>query len=128
MIRQPSSMAILYRWHRAAVLGDAPPIHEGLPECGWYRTRLVKGGPWVPVEIRVEREIDPETGELTAPERLVAIVDGMRRDPVKVWTFLTPITRAEHADLIHRRQAVPEMAATMAKFSTSTLANMRPQR
>jgi len=128
MIRQPSSMADLYRWHRAALAGDAPPVHEGMPECGWYRTRLVKGGPFVPVEIKVEREICAETGELLGPERLVAVVDGLRRDPGRIWTYLTPITRAEHDDLIQRRHFIPEMAATMAKLSPATLANMRPQR
>lgn len=128
MMRQPSPMAALYAWHRAALAGDAPPVHEGLPECGWYRTKLVRGGPHVPVEIKVEREICPESGELLGPERLVAVVDGMRRDPASIWTFLTPISRAEHDDLILRRHFVPEMAATMAKLSPATLANMRPQR
>lgn len=116
MIRQPSTMSQLYRWHRQAVAGEAPPIHEGHPECGWYRTRLVRGGPFVPVEIKVEREIDPETGELAGPERLIAIVDGMRRNPESIWTFLTPITRDEHAALIERRHSIPAMAATMAKI------------
>lgn len=116
MIRQPSTIAQLYGWHRAAIAGDAPPIHEGHPECGWYRTRLVKGGPWVPVEIKVERQIDPETGELTGPERLIAIADGMRRNPESLWTFLTPITRDEHAALIERRHSIPAMAATMARI------------
>lgn len=128
MIRQPSTMAQLYGWHRAAVSGDAPPIHEGEPHCGWYRTRLVKGGPFVPVEIRVEREIDQETGELAGPERLIAIVDGMRRNPESLWTYLTPVTRDEHAALIERRRIAPSMAATMAPIITTNLATMRPNR
>lgn len=116
MIRKPSTMRQLYEWHSAALAGLSPPIHDGIPECGWYRTTLVKGGPYVPVEIRVEREIDLGTGELTEPERLVAIVDGDRRDPCGIWTYLTPITRAEHSALIERRAAIPAMAATMAKL------------
>lgn len=128
MIRQPTPMSILFAWHRAAVAGEAPPMHEGHPECGWYRTRLVKGGPWVPVEIKVERRIDPETGELAGPERLIAIADGMRRNPESLWTYLTPITREEHAALIERRRIAPSMAATMAPIITTNLATMRPNR
>lgn len=128
MIRQPTPMSVLFAWHRAAVAGEAPPMHEGHPECGWYRTRLVKGGPWVPVEIKVQRQIDPETGELTGPERLIAIADGMRRNPESLWTYLTPITREEHAALIERRRIAPSMAATMAPIITTNLATMRPNR
>ncbi len=72
-------MKQLYAWHSAVLAGQAPPIHDGLPEAGWYKTRFAKGGPWVAVEIRVEREIDPETFELTEPERLIAIADGELR-------------------------------------------------
>lgn len=116
MIRRPSSMRELYEWHRAAIAGEEPAIHDGIPECGWFQTTLVRGGPLVAVEIRVERDIDMETGELTEPERLIAIVDGDRRDPDQLWTHLTPISREAHAALIERRSSIPAMAATMVKL------------
>jgi hypothetical protein len=119
VIRQPTPMSALYAWHREAVQGFDPPIHDGVPECGWFKTRLVRGGPWVAVEIKVVRDICPETGELLGPERLVAICDGDRRDPARLWTHLTPITRDEHAALILRREAIPAMAATMARLDLS---------
>jgi len=125
MIRQPSTKARLYAWHRAAVAGENPPRHEGLPECGWYRTRLVKGGPWVPVRIWCEQEVDPQTGELTAPEVLRCEVDGMRRDPARAWTFLHPITRAEFEALSARREAIPAIAATMVRLDLTERA-IRP--
>jgi len=125
MIRQPSTKARLYAWHRAAVAGENPPRHEGLPECGWYRTRLVKGGPWVPVRIWCEQEVDPQTGELTAPEVLRCEVDGMLRDPARAWTFLRPITRAEFEALSARREAIPAMAATMVRLDLTERA-IRP--
>jgi hypothetical protein len=118
-MRQPSPMSQLYAWHRAALAGQAPLIHDGLPEAGWYRTRFVKGGPWVAVEIRVEREIDPETFELTEPERLVAIADGERRDPSSLWTFLEPISRAEHDAIIARAASWPAMQATKIAMDLS---------
>jgi hypothetical protein len=110
MIRQPSPAARLYAWHRAAIAGEAPAIHDGLPECGWYKRRLVKGGPWIPVRIFVQREVDPETGELLGPEVLVADADGKLADPTHHWTYLTPITRAEYEALLFRQSTVPGMA------------------
>lgn len=114
MIRQPSTAAQLYAWHRAAISGDAPPVHDGIPECGWFRTRLTRGGPFVPVEIVVEREIDMETGELMGPERFVAICEGRRRPAETMWGSLTPISRTEFVALKNLSAEIPAMAATMA--------------
>ncbi|GGE24078.1 hypothetical protein GCM10011345_32570 [Gemmobacter megaterium] len=110
VMRQPSPAAELYAWHRAAVAGEAPPIHDGLPECGWFKRRLVKGGPWVPVRIFVRREIEMDTGELLGPEILVADVDGKLDDPARHWTYLTPITRSDYEALLYRQSIVPGMA------------------
>lgn len=112
-IRQPSPAAQLYAWHRAAISGGQPYRHDGIAECGWFKTRLVRGGPWVPVEIRVEREVCPETHELLGPERLICICDGERRNAASLWTYLTPISREEHKALAARANAIPAMAATM---------------
>lgn len=115
MIRQPTPGATLYAWHARALSDPATPRHEGDPQCGWFRVRLVKGGPYVPVEIRVEREID-DAGELAGPERLIALVDGERRNPGPIWTHLTPISRAEFLSLRERKALIPAMAATHAKI------------
>lgn len=126
MIRQPSPASRLYAWHRSAVAGERPPTHDGLPECGWFKTKLVRGGPYVPVEIRVEREIDPDTGDLTAPERLICICDGRRRNPAALWTFLTPISRDEHRALSSRHTAIPAMAATMVAIDLTQMEPVCP--
>jgi hypothetical protein len=125
MIRRPSTAAQLYSWHRSALAGECPAQHDGLPEAGWYRTRLVKGGPFVPVRIFVEREIDPETGELTGPERLACECDGQRRDPAQLWSFLEPISKANFDRLGAMRQSNPAMAATMVAIDL-TASPMRP--
>lgn len=109
MMRRPTPAAMLYAWHRAALAGEEPAIHPDHPECGWYKRRMVKGGPWVPVRIHVVREIDPETGELTAPERLVADCDGRIEDAALHWTHLIPISRKDHDALVHRIGLTPEM-------------------
>lgn len=118
MIRQPSDSAQLYAWHSAALLviaryGDfksAPRFgqtgiaeYDGLsgiqgddPQCGWFKRRLVKDGPWVPARIWLEQKIDQD-GELTAPEILRCEVDGRPRDPHNEWTWLAarPIGKKE---------------------------------
>ena len=110
MIRRPSSVAQLYAWWRGALADPDAARHDGLPECGYYKRRLVRGGPWVPVRIFVERDIDPATGELTAPERLVADVNGRREEPARHWTHLIPITREEYGALLYRQALIPALA------------------
>ena len=118
-MRQPTPARAIYAWWNAAISGFAPPIHDGLAEAGFYKTRMVPGGPWVAVEIKIERDIDLDTGELTGPETLVAICDGDRRNAERLWTFLTPISRDEHKSLCRRQIADPAMAATHAKIDFS---------
>lgn len=124
MMRMPSLAAQLYAWHRMAMTGGDAIRHDGLPEAGWYRTRLVRGGPWAPVEIIVERTIDDETGELTEPERLVALVGipGMgavgqtRRDPASLWLHLNPISKADYLALLNTPPQIAAMQAVNAKL------------
>ena len=116
MIRRPTPPSVAYAWHRAALAGENPPTHDGLVQCGWFKTRLIPGGPWVAARIWIDREIDPMTGELAAPEEYRCEVDGMPRDPAKVWTYLKPISREEFDALLHRRLTIPAMQASMAKL------------
>lgn len=95
-------MLRLLAWHRAALRGAAPPIHDGLPECGWYTMRKTKNGPLVPVVIWCDREVD-DLGELTGPERLRADVFGDDTDPVTIWTYLTPVSKERHAKVLKWR-------------------------
>lgn len=115
-MRRPSSLKALYSWHRALIAGECPARHDSDPQCGWYKTRLVKGGPWIPVEIRCERDIDPETGELTSDERLIAYVEGKPRDPHPMWSFLVGISRQEFDTLEDYHNTNPDMRATLARM------------
>ena len=69
----------------------------GRPQPGFYRTRLVKGGPWVPVLLVVVRRGRPDR-----PARLAAIVgdDDWSRDPLQLWTWLHPIPEREYRYLL----------------------------
>jgi hypothetical protein len=92
-MREPTSLYQSLAWWRSALQGNDLPRHDSEPECGFFQMRKVKGGPWVPVSIRLVQELDPETGELTEPERLECLVSGIPADPARIWTYLRPITR-----------------------------------
>jgi hypothetical protein len=122
MIRQPSSLSALYAWHRAAVAGHNPPRHDGDPKCGFYKRKLVKGGPWVPARIFVDREIDPLTGELLSDERLCIEIEGLDGgDPAEHWTYLTPISREEFKHLTDYRLRDSRMMDTRHAIDLSEI-------
>lgn len=120
MIRQPSSMRQLYAWHRAALAGEAPPRHDAMPECGWFKRRMIRGGPWVPARIYVDRETDPMTGELVRDERLCIEIEGLDGgDPTEHWTYLTPISREEYLHLMDYRLRDSRMLDSRQKIDLS---------
>lgn len=56
--------------------GDEPPAP------GYYRVRLVKGGPWVPARVYIPCPVDPWFGHhIERPRWLLADVDGKPTDP-----------------------------------------------
>lgn len=120
MIRQPSTPFQLLAWHQAALSGQEPDRHDGLPHAGWYKTQLVKKGPWVPVVIWCDREIDPETGELACDEVLRISIDGIDSgNPADHWTFLKPISREQYEHLQDYRLRSPVMADTKRSIDLS---------
>jgi len=120
MIRQPSSHADLFAWWNCAISGGSPPTYDGLPECGFYKRRLIRKGPWVPVRIYVDRDIDPMTGELTRDEKLRCDVEGLDGgNPADHWTYLKPITRNEYEHLVDYRLRDSRMANARSPFDLS---------
>ncbi len=109
MIRQPSSATQLFAWWRRAVINPDQPREPGIPEAGYYKRRMVRGGPWVAARVWCERDICPRTGELIAPERMRCEVDGQYADPVQQWTYLTPISREEYDAILQRRLNIAGM-------------------
>ena len=74
------------------------PININEPQEGFYRRRLVRGGPWVPARIWWEYgEVDQESGHKMDDDVLHCLVNGRRRDPYREWLWLAkePITEAE---------------------------------
>lgn len=100
-MRRPTPISALYAWHTerlaAGALADELAPFPNDPQCGWYKRRLIKGGPFVPARIFVKRFIDPETGDLLSDEVLCCEVNGTARDPEEEWQWLweCPISKAE---------------------------------
>ena len=93
-MRTPTPDSDLYLWWASALKDPSLERHEGEPQCGWYKRKAVKNGPWVPCEIVCKREI--EDGALVSDETFVAILhDGAEIDADKIWLFVTPITFRE---------------------------------
>lgn len=105
---KPTPHAALYSWHTNALLGvlaDAPEAYNEDPECGWFKRRLVKGGPEVPARIWMYQPTD-ENGDLCDDEKLQCEVDGRFADPHEQWSWLCgiPITEAQFNHLTALRQ------------------------
>lgn len=84
-------------WWREELLTAGQPVNS-FPHCGFYRRRLVQGGPFVAARIWREPEIDFITQRPTGNELLLCEVDGKRRDPFDQWGYLcmAPIGEREY--------------------------------
>jgi len=48
----------------------------GEPQVGFFKARLVKGGPYVPIKVSTIEDRDPETGDLLSDVKYVLEVGG----------------------------------------------------
>lgn len=78
------------------VLADEPQAFTDEPHCGWFKRRLVKGGPFVPARIWTYQPTDDE-GDLVGDEVMQCEVNGAYADPVEAWSWIcgNPITEAD---------------------------------
>lgn len=100
--RRPSDRAAAWAFWRDVLAGHFRAV-TWEPQCGFYRVK--QAGRSLAVSIDLHQEIDPETGELIADERLVCTVDGRERDAGDVWERCAgqPITEEE----FHRLRRAP---------------------
>jgi hypothetical protein len=73
------------------------PVDVSRPAPGYYRTRLRRGGPWVPAIIWWSPARDPETGaKLDRPDTMLCIRNGEEVSPYDVW----PMRKIEHDEYL----------------------------
>jgi len=75
---------------------EVPHIPE-TPQCGFFRTRLVRNGPWVVARVYLSQPVD-RRGNLVGDEVLRCEIAGVDYDPEAKWLWLAdrPISSAEY--------------------------------
>lgn len=100
-IKMPKVAVPLAWWEKACRI---PPgmKYQDEPQSGFYKTKLVKGGHWVPARIWRETEKDFETDKPTGFDVVHCEVDGKRRNPLQQWDGLAryPIPQKEYDYLV----------------------------
>lgn len=94
-MRKPTDLDAALQWWRDTVAGLRPPHVMDDPRPGWFYMRHKKNGPRIPVLIQIEQSVDPETGELIEPERIIAKFEGRRVPASQVWERVKAIPRDE---------------------------------
>ncbi|RJO66932.1 MAG: hypothetical protein C4523_10580 [Myxococcales bacterium] len=88
-------------WWRAAIAGKPGPIHADKPECGFFKMRDGKDGPWQPVAIWI------------ADGKMICRVGSKVRDAQAVWTYCA-------------KNPIPKEAAKIA-FDTGSFPGDAPE-
>lgn len=101
-------------WWRKSLKAKQPYIDE--PQAGFYKRRLVVGGPWVPGRLWREPEIDFETEKPTGMFLMHCEVAGKPVNPLRAWDALSrmPIPQDE----FDHRVAVGKWASEHDKTSS----------
>lgn len=115
-MRRPTPDAFLLQWWANAVISGDDERHEDQPKCGYYKRKLVKNGPWVPVRIVCQRDVD-ENGFLASDEVMIAQShDGVDFEATPIWPYCVPITVREY---MNRMKNLPD--ATHAAVDLLTI-------
>ncbi|MFL1873933.1 hypothetical protein ACIKT0_01685 [Hansschlegelia beijingensis] len=67
-----------WEWWSAALLGTFGPIHDGVPQSGFFRVRRGKNGPWEPVAIWRDD---------AAADGWIALRTGKQVNAIDIWTW-----------------------------------------
>jgi hypothetical protein len=103
-LRIAMARADIYRWHAEALAlvdrhgslrAAGIEIDPNSPQCGWYKRRMVRDGPFVAAEIWMEQPV--QDGELIGDQQIFCEVDGVPQDPLQEWTFLAARPISEQA-------------------------------
>ncbi len=114
-MRTPTPPEKAFAWWRDAIAGNAPPVHDGEPQCGFFKIRSApRSKQWIPARIDLAQII--EHGELATDEFHICLVGDKVLDAEEMWTWLakSPVTKAEFEEVknawrVHQANWSPEL-------------------
>jgi hypothetical protein len=114
-----------YTYYQSALKGVFGPVHENDPQCGYYRMRRGRGGPWIPVAIWREATGSDQNSEISDSGKLVCLVDGVEREPFEVWTWVCryPVPYETYVAVAERGEAWPEDLPDLKKGKSASGSN-----
>lgn len=100
-------MTTSYEYWSNALAGNFGPVHDSDPQCGFYRKRAYKAGPFLPVAI-FEHE-----------GKIVALTDNKPVDANEIWTYVCqhPVAEQWYRDKIDGKPWPDEDATVTASIA-----------
>jgi 5'-3' exonuclease len=120
-LRLPHVDAPLRWWHaipknQANALTTIPRD----PQDGFFKTKVVRGGPWVPARVWRDEEVDFVTGAKTGFDIVKCEVDGKPRNPLSAWIAIAkmPISATDFDHMVALASWSKKYAPTSAEANT----------
>ena len=117
-------MSTTHTYWQNALSGNFGAVHENDPQCGYYRMRKGRGGPWVPVAIWLEDHGSVRQGQNSINSdsgKLVCLVDGVERNAYDIWTWVCryPIAYETYVAVAEDGKPWPEEVPALGHNSQS---------
>jgi hypothetical protein len=117
-------MSTTHTYWQNALSGNFGAVHENDPQCGYYRMRKGRGGPWVPVAIWLEDHGSVRQGQNSINSdsgKLVCLVEGKERNAYDVWTWVCryPIAYETYVAVSEDGEPWPEEVPALGHNSQS---------
>jgi hypothetical protein len=95
-----------YVFHRRLLAKEPVVIEMNEYHAGWYKGTMVKGGPWVGIEVRLIQEVDEETGELIAEPIFEVWRDGKKISLERHWQYFVkhPISEDDYRYMVAKAE------------------------
>lgn len=85
-----------YEFWRRALAGERQNVQENAPQCGFYKRRTVKNGPWLPAAICRATEAMARAGGVPVGT-IIALFKGAIHDATEQWTWICSHPVSEEA-------------------------------
>jgi hypothetical protein len=93
-----------YEFWRVALRGGKQAVYESKPQCGFYKRRLAKDGPWLAIAFWRNKD-----------DQIVCCFEGKLVDPLEHWTFTAkyPVSEASYRHYIRNGHWPDDVAPSL---------------